>query len=182
MAATKEKHYAAQLYAALTSGSWSASFPGKDWKGSLLSWPEVFRKFKKHNPELSEFAEVASQLHALSLWLSTNSKVGDNEDGDQKAPYGSLALGQECVLPEERKAEAEEALNALQVMKTTDVCCDVSWLPHYYSLSTSERQACPRVLRICAWQANPDFGGARPNFKHHAQDSRHRRYWIVEDS
>lgn len=119
MAATKDKHYAGQLYSALTAGSWSASFPGKDPKGTLLSWSELFRKHKKHNPEGSEFAEIASQTHALSLWLVSDSKVGQNEDGNEKTTYGSLALGQGCMLPEERKAEAEEGWAALKAMQSS---------------------------------------------------------------
>lgn len=111
MAHGKDKHYWSQLWGALTAGQWSSPTPAKTPKSVPLSWSELLRKFNKHAKGFGEVAEVASQTQALALLLDANAAYNfqNNEESD-----GCLALGSECMLPEER---IEEAAGGFEVLK-----------------------------------------------------------------
>jgi hypothetical protein len=122
----KDTHYWTQLRSALTGGQWTASSPSKTPKGSPLSWSELLRKFKKHCHGFADVAEIASQTQALALLLDANAQ---NEDGDVQDPnFGSLSLGDECLLPEERVLEAREGYETLKSLESFNF--DVSALTH----------------------------------------------------
>lgn len=119
----KDKYYWSQLRGALTAGQWSSQFPAKAPNGTALSWSELFRKFNKHCPGFRDITEVASQTHALALLLAADAQ---NEDQDVLLEPGvyALELGDECILPEERKEEAQTGYKVLQNIKASnfDVC------------------------------------------------------------
>lgn len=110
MAHGKDKYYWSQLRAALTAGQWSSPSPAKTPKGIALSWSELLRKFNKHAKGFKEVAEVASQTQALTLLLDANAAEIIQNDGESD---GHLALGTECMLPEER---IEEATGGFEVL------------------------------------------------------------------
>lgn len=113
----KDKYYWTQLRAALTSGQWASASPAKALNGTPLSWSELLRKFNKHCNGFSDVAEIASQTQALALLLaaSESTQLKDRDlDGDRASPLGPLALGEECVLPEERQEEARAGYEALR--------------------------------------------------------------------
>jgi hypothetical protein len=122
--AGKDKHYTTQLRAALTAGSWASPAPGKAPNGIPLPWPELFRKFDKHNaghPHATELAAVATQTQALALLLGASAARGEVGDAalDGDAPWatsGALALGEESLLAPERMDEARVGYDALRGM------------------------------------------------------------------
>jgi hypothetical protein len=115
----KDKYYWSQLRAALTAGQWAAQFPAKAPNGTALSWSELFRKFNKHCTGYKDVAEVASQTHALALLLAANSKDQDVDQPPKTGEY-SLELADECVLPEERVAEATACYEALKKLESSN--------------------------------------------------------------
>ncbi|KAI5117629.1 hypothetical protein M0805_001272 [Coniferiporia weirii] len=119
MADIKEKHYWAQVRAALLAGQWNSSAPGKTPNGSFLSWSELFRKAKKHSKQ-PDVPEAASQIHYLSLLLHSATQTPKDfkiEEDSHNDPYG---LDNVCILPEERKEDAGKAYEALRLMNTSD--------------------------------------------------------------
>ncbi|TBU45371.1 hypothetical protein BD309DRAFT_890639 [Dichomitus squalens] len=111
MTQSRSQHYWRQLRCALTAGQWDASTPARDWHQRPVSWSDLIRKFLKHNPEHRDVAELASQTQALSLLLSANAS---SLDGNDVGSQGPLALGDECVLPEERIEEARAGYDSLK--------------------------------------------------------------------
>ncbi|KAI0350274.1 hypothetical protein OH77DRAFT_1431143 [Trametes cingulata] len=116
MAQGKPQHYWKQLRSALVAGQWDARFPAKDVHGRAVSWSDLLRKFKKHNPGHQDVAELASQTQALSLLLSANST---DLDGSDVGPQGVLVLGEECMLAEERVEEGLTGYNSLKQLDTS---------------------------------------------------------------
>ena len=112
MANAKEKHYWAQLRAALTSGSWDIHSPAQVPKGTPLSWSELLRKINKHCHGYSDVAELASQTQAISVLL-----LAQDEDRPSESP---LTLGDECTLPHERVEEATAGYTTLQSLRSAD--------------------------------------------------------------
>ncbi|KAJ7119647.1 hypothetical protein C8R44DRAFT_841131 [Mycena epipterygia] len=115
----KDKYYWSQLRAALTAGQWATQFPAKAPNGTALSWSELFRKFNKHCTGYKDVAEVASQTHALALLLAANSKDQDIDDPPKTGEF-ALELADECVLPEERVAEATACYEALKKLESSN--------------------------------------------------------------
>ncbi|KAJ7764907.1 hypothetical protein B0H16DRAFT_1526168 [Mycena metata] len=115
----KDKYYWSQLRAALTAGQWASQFPAKAPNGTALSWSELFRKFNKHCTGYKDVAEVASQTHALALLLAANSKDQDNDTPARSGEF-VLDLADECVLPEERVAEATACYEALKKIESSN--------------------------------------------------------------
>jgi hypothetical protein len=116
----KDTHYWTQLRSALAGGQWAAQIPAKTPNGSTLSWSELLRKFNKHCKGFVDFAEIASQTQALALLLGANSRDED-QDGAEDTPYGSLALGNECVLPEELVGEAIIGYETLRKLECSNL-------------------------------------------------------------
>lgn len=135
MSNPKERHYWAQLRSALTAGQWRSSHPARAPNGALLSWSELFRKFNKHCKGFQDVAEVAAQTRSLALLVGAR-YVDDDEDADMDGipdnevdneamvgekeegwRRGTLALGDECVLPEER---VEEATSGYEVLNSPE--------------------------------------------------------------
>ncbi|CDO73869.1 hypothetical protein BN946_scf185016.g26 [Trametes cinnabarina] len=114
MAQGKPAHYWRQLRSALTAGQWDAAFPARDVHGRDVSWFDLLRKFKKHCPGHQDVAELASQTQALSLLLAANAA---DLDACETSPQGSLVLGDECRLAEER---VEEAMIGYDTLKRLD--------------------------------------------------------------
>ncbi|KAK0200307.1 hypothetical protein DFS33DRAFT_1360453 [Desarmillaria ectypa] len=119
MSTPKDKYYWTQLRAALTSGQWSSPCPSKAPTGKALSWSELFRKFNKHCKGYQDVTEVASQTHALALLLAASSKDDDQDDPPQFGEY-ALELGDESVLPEERKGEAQAGYDILKKLESSN--------------------------------------------------------------
>ncbi|KAF8804168.1 hypothetical protein BYT27DRAFT_7170685 [Phlegmacium glaucopus] len=106
MSNPKERHYWAQLRAALTAGHWRSNSPAKTPKGVSLSWSELFRKFNKHCRGAQDVALVASHTHTLALLIS-----------DDSSDYDSLGIDTECLVSEgkaERVKAGYEQLKSLQ--------------------------------------------------------------------
>lgn len=144
----KDKYYWSQLRGALTAGQWSAQFPAKAPNGTALSWSELFRKFNKHCIGYSDVAEVASQTHALALLLAANSK---DQDGDSPPQTGEfpLELGDESVLPQERKAEAKEGYETLKKLESSNFDVRVDYKTREVSYWSPDPQLCPSLLCVC---------------------------------
>jgi hypothetical protein len=117
MAHGKDKHYWSQLRAVLTAGQWSSPCPAKTPKGVTLSWSELLRKFNKHAKGFTDVAEVASQTQALSILLGADATENVQKDDESD---GQLALGGECLLPEERFEEASAGLEVLMKLKASN--------------------------------------------------------------
>lgn len=124
MAQTKDKHYWTQLRSALTSGAWGSSSPAKAYNGSATSWPELFRKFNKHNHGFTEVAEIASQTQALALQLAGGTSDAEL-DGDARPQNGPLALGEECIVDAGRREEAKSGYDALKKLEEGSPKSDV---------------------------------------------------------
>lgn len=116
MAHGKDRHYWAQLRAALTAGVWASAAPAKTPNGYSLSWSELIRKFNKHCPGFQDVAEIASQTQALAIWLSANAA---DEDQLGSEPDGQLRLAAECMLLPERVQEATAGYDALKTLQST---------------------------------------------------------------
>ncbi|KAJ7854317.1 hypothetical protein B0H14DRAFT_2756738 [Mycena olivaceomarginata] len=141
----KDKYYWSQLRGALTAGQWSAQFPAKAPNGTALSWSELFRKFNKHCIGYSDVAEVASQTHALALLLAANSK---DQDGDSPPQTGEfpLELGDESVLPQERKAEAKGGYETLKKLESSNFDT-LNFALAYYAYALGNPSECLSHLR-----------------------------------
>lgn len=126
MAQTKDKHYWAQLRSALTSGAWASSAPAKAYNGSTTSWPELLRKFNKHNHGFTEVAEIASQTQALALQLAGGTTDADLDGDTRLRRSGPLALEDECIVEEGRKEEAKAGYGALKELESSSPNSDVS--------------------------------------------------------
>ena len=131
MTSVKDKHYWTQLRSALTAGQWSSLSPAKAPNGAGLPWSELIRKFNKHCRGFNDVAEIASQTRNLSLLLGSNSKDDDQDD----IPEGSVfpvALGNTCLLPEERVEEATNGYLALKQLECSnfDVSLRFSCIGH----------------------------------------------------
>lgn len=114
MAHPKDRHYWIQLRTVLTGGQWDANFPAKAPNAAPLSWSELLRKFNKHCPGHTDVAELASQTQALAILLSSTPRGTNLDcDGNRFDHSDPLALGQECMLPEERVGEASQGYTAL---------------------------------------------------------------------
>ena len=113
MSHSKDRHYWIQLRAVLTGGQWDANFPAKAPNAAPLSWSELLRKFNKHCSGFSDIAELASQTQALAILLSSTQGTSLDVDGNRFDDSNPLALGEECVLLEERIAEASQGYNVL---------------------------------------------------------------------
>ncbi|KAF5368047.1 hypothetical protein D9758_004500 [Tetrapyrgos nigripes] len=124
MSTPKERHYWSQLRAALTAGQWLSSAPAKAPNGAPLPWSELFRKFNKHCRGYTDVAQVASATQTLAVLLAANSK-SKNEDQDEwvverKEGEYALELGEECILPAERKKDGLEAYEALKKLESAN--------------------------------------------------------------
>ncbi|PCH34790.1 hypothetical protein WOLCODRAFT_139578 [Wolfiporia cocos MD-104 SS10] len=144
MANAKDKHYWKQLRETLTAGRWDHSFPAKTPNGAPLSWSELIRKFNKHCIGQTSVSELASQLQALSLLISANSS-DRSLDANEISSHGPLALGQECILPEERMEEALAGYNALKKQQTSN-SDSISLAIAYYAYALRRPAECLSAL------------------------------------
>jgi hypothetical protein len=143
MSSPKERHYWAQLRAALTAGRWRASHPAKAPNGTTaLPWPELLRKFNKHCPGYRDISELAALTQALALLLSARYEDDDEDievsmpaveqqgsDAEVASQRGELDIDGECVLLEER---IEEALVGYELLKSLGpTSFDVRISPHF---------------------------------------------------
>lgn len=150
MASGKDKHYWSQVLATLTAGSWDVSLPAKTPNGASLPWSELLRKFNKHCHGYSDVAELASQTQALSLLVEAGVSSQSTEGGDAGL-VDSLSLGEECVLPHERRDEAAAGYAALKGLHTADK--EVRWLcslvnNRYSHCCVSADQTTSSLLRL----------------------------------
>ncbi|KAJ7641510.1 hypothetical protein FB45DRAFT_825779 [Roridomyces roridus] len=137
----KDKYYWSQLRAALTAGEWAAQFPAKAPNGTALSWSELFRKFNKHCSGYRDVAEVASQTHALALLLAANSK-----DQDIDSAEFPLELTNECMLPEERLAEATQGYEVLKKLESSNFDT-LNFALAYYAYALGNPSECLSQLK-----------------------------------
>lgn len=156
MAQPRSQHYWRQLRCALTAGQWDANAPAKDWHQRPCSWSELIRKFLKHSPEHRDVAELASQTQALCLLLSANAT---SLDGGDVGPQGSLALGEESVLPEERIEEATVGYDSLKQLDASrsDVREAVS------QIQTLFLTCAARSRQKLRWHSMPSLCAGRPS-------------------
>ncbi|KAG8215730.1 hypothetical protein J3R82DRAFT_7623 [Butyriboletus roseoflavus] len=112
----KDRHYWAQLRAALTAGLWASPVPAKDPNGYTLSWSRLIHKFSKHCRGFQDLAEITSQTQALSILLSANT-VDEDQLGSE--PDGQLRLASECMLLPERIQEATAGYEVLKKLQST---------------------------------------------------------------
>ncbi|KIP07862.1 hypothetical protein PHLGIDRAFT_70390 [Phlebiopsis gigantea 11061_1 CR5-6] len=138
MASGKDKHYWSQLLATLTAGSWDISLPAKAANGTVLPWSELLRKFNKHCHGYADVAELASQTQALSLLV----EVGV---AGQDGPSESVAIGEECVLQNERRDEVAAGYNTLKGMRNSDKE-PVRLLLAYYAYALDRPAECIAIL------------------------------------
>ncbi|KAF8152244.1 hypothetical protein B0H34DRAFT_724464 [Crassisporium funariophilum] len=152
MSNPKERHYWAQLRAALTAGQWKSPVPAKTPNGTPLTWSELFRKFNKHCRGYQDVAEVASQTHALALLLSAESPNEDEDNDDFGKP--PLDLGRECLLPEERIEDATVGYEVLKSLESSNYDTIVIALAYYaYALGNPAQciahlQKVPELLQF----------------------------------
>lgn len=74
----------------------------------------------------SDAPEAASQTHYLSLLLSATNQTTDNII-DTEEYFNQFKLGDECVLPEERREEAQKAYDTLLRLESSDDVRDKSY-------------------------------------------------------
>ncbi|CCM03055.1 uncharacterized protein FIBRA_05174 [Fibroporia radiculosa] len=143
MASAKDKHYWKQLWETLTAGRWDHPSPARTPGGAPLSWSELLRKFNKHCVGNAHIAELASQSQALSLLLSADAS-DRSLDGNDISKQGSLLLGQECMLPEERVEEAAAGYNALlSIASNSD---SIRLAVAYYAYALRRPSECLSIL------------------------------------
>jgi hypothetical protein len=119
MSSPKERHYWAQLRAALTAGQWRSPAPAKTPSGALLSWSELFRKFNKHCRGAHDVAHAASHTYTLALCILEDS-LNEDEDSDVL----TLGIYSECQIPRGRAEKTQagyEELQSLQSSSNLDV-------------------------------------------------------------
>jgi len=114
----KDQYYWTQLRRALQEGQWLNPCPSKDIKGYTLSWPELFRKFNKHCKGFYDIAEIANQTRAHAALLAAGSTDEDQDDQPLTGVY-PLELGNECILPEERFADAKAGYDILKELQSS---------------------------------------------------------------
>jgi hypothetical protein len=124
MAQTKDKHYWAQLRAALTGGFWGSSTPAKTFKGNPISWSELLRKFDKHCHGYTDVSEIANRTQALAL-LVAGIPTDGGLDGDDQSGEDSLAVGTESVVVGEHADEARVGFEALRNLESEHANSDV---------------------------------------------------------
>ncbi|EMD35752.1 hypothetical protein CERSUDRAFT_115699 [Gelatoporia subvermispora B] len=144
MAQTKDKHYWRQLREVLTAGRWDSTHPAKTPKGGPLSWSELLRKFNKHCSGHKDVAEIASQTQALSLLLAANSS-DRSLDGNEVSEVGPLALGDECVLAQERVEEALSGYNTLKQLEGSNAD-SIRLALAYYAYALGRPSECLNIL------------------------------------
>jgi hypothetical protein len=110
----KNQFYWTELRAVLTAGKWDVPFPSSSPSGATLSWSELLRKFNKHCPGSEDIIEIANRTQALALLL------GADQRNVQSEPLGSLSLGNECVLSQERVEEADDSYKTLKKLKSSN--------------------------------------------------------------
>ncbi|TFY57861.1 hypothetical protein EVJ58_g6765 [Rhodofomes roseus] len=144
MSNPKGQHYWRQLRETLTAGRWGDSLPAKTPSGGPLSWPELLRKFNKHCPGHSHAADLALQTQTLALLLSVKAAAADL-DGNEVSVPNQLALGQECMLQEERLEEATAGYNALKTLETSN-SDSIKLAVAYYAYALRRPSECLAVL------------------------------------
>ncbi|KAH9944625.1 hypothetical protein B0H21DRAFT_746395 [Amylocystis lapponica] len=144
MALAKDQFYWKQLREVLTAGKWDASLPAKAPNGAMLSWSELLRKFNKHCHGFTDVAELASQTQALALLLSANAP-DRSLDGNEASQHRPLAVGQECMLPEERLDEATAGYTALQKLESSN-SDSIRLAVAYYAYALRRPSECLSVL------------------------------------
>ncbi|KAI0027951.1 hypothetical protein K488DRAFT_80919 [Vararia minispora EC-137] len=132
MASLKDKYYWGQLRAALTSGAWGSSAPAKAYRGTPISWSELFRKFNKHNPGFREVEEVANCTQHLSLLIVGDSSDDALDGGQVPTDQYALDLGEECVIENGRSEEATETFERLKSFEPGSVPSDSRYLALAY--------------------------------------------------
>ncbi|KAF9478780.1 TPR-like protein [Pholiota conissans] len=163
MSTPKERHYWAQLRAALTGGLWRASHPAKALNGTALPWSELLRKFNKHCQGYRDVSDMAAQTRALALLLSARYADDDEDDeiampGVEKGAEESKELGVDgvCVLPEER---IEEALVGYEILRshTTSNFDTIHLALAYYAFALKRPEEClahlQKVTGLLQYQA-----------------------------
>ena len=123
----KERHYWAQLRAALTAGQWRTHFPAKTPNGAPLSWSELFRKFNKHCRGAQDVANVASHTYTLALSISEDS-FNEDEDSD----VSTLGIDTECLVSQGRVEKIEAGYEELLSLQSSNL--DVSIHPSIPSI------------------------------------------------
>ncbi|KZS95292.1 TPR-like protein [Sistotremastrum niveocremeum HHB9708] len=143
MVNSKASYYSLHLQAALTAGQWASETPAKAPNGTALSWKELFRKFRKHNPESQDTVDLAEKTQMLSLLMLRNAgNTDDDKDGVGEHTRGPLHLGDECTLREERREEAAEAYDQLRNKEKTDAVSRTHLLLAYYAYALHGSDPC----------------------------------------
>ncbi|KZO97334.1 hypothetical protein CALVIDRAFT_563124 [Calocera viscosa TUFC12733] len=162
MASPKAGHYEQQLLAALCRGAWADPEPGKSPKAVWLSWNELIRKYKKHNPD-SVLATVAVQTQTLALLIarhhpdlpaemmdSTPVSIGRKQidlDGDLEGIEGSLEIGVECRLDSDGKLETEGNVEELRGPKEKGQSAEsLRMVEVYYAYARGELDRCLEII------------------------------------
>ncbi|KAL4066373.1 hypothetical protein V8B97DRAFT_1041251 [Scleroderma yunnanense] len=136
MAHAKDKHYWAQLRAALTAGNWRADTVAHAPNAIQLGWSKLFYKFNKHCRGFQDVAEIASQTRLLALLLGANT-TDEDEMGNEKGDI--LRVGDGCILAPERVQEASEGYQALMRLDSKHTDSLYLALAHYaYALGRPE--------------------------------------------
>lgn len=145
MSTAKERHYWAQLRAALSAGQWLSTFPVKAPNGVALPWSELIRKFNKHCKGFRHVAEVAAQTQLLASLLSTGMDDGDVHGNTLRPP---LDLGDECVIA---RGKVEAALVGYEVLRSLepDNVCFPSEISRFDFLLVQVVEFCSCVLCLC---------------------------------
>ncbi|EJT98203.1 hypothetical protein DACRYDRAFT_71263 [Dacryopinax primogenitus] len=158
----KQAHYEQQLVAALCRGAWADLEPGKSPKAVWLTWNELLRKYKKHNPD-STLATVAVQTQALSLLIARHhpdppaellenipTSIGRKQldmDGDLEGITGSLDVGRECKLDPSSKQETdgnvEELRGSAEKSQGTE---SVKMVEVFYAYARGEFDRCLELI------------------------------------
>jgi hypothetical protein len=112
----KERHYWAQLRAALTAGQWRTHFPAKTPNGAPLSWSELFRKFNKHCRGAQDVANIASHTYTLALSISEDA-LNEDEDSD----VSTLGIDTECLVSQRRVEKIEAGYEELQSLQSSNL-------------------------------------------------------------
>ncbi|TXT05012.1 hypothetical protein VHUM_03832 [Vanrija humicola] len=110
----KATHYRASLGAALVRGAWTDANPGTEPNGSLLSWPELIRKWAKHTggkPPITSHASAAAAAPA-----SAGQRRAAAYDGEDGTSAGAWAVDASWgrALESSKGDELRESLRVLQ--------------------------------------------------------------------
>ncbi|KZT54059.1 hypothetical protein CALCODRAFT_485892 [Calocera cornea HHB12733] len=162
MASPKAGHYEQQLLLALCRGAWSDAEPGKSPKTVWLTWNELIRKYKKHNPD-SVLAAVAVQTQTLALLIARHhpdppAELLDNTpvtigrkqldlDGDLEGIDGALEVGKECRLEAGGKPETEGNVEELRGAKEKGESSEsLRMVELYYAYARGELDRCLELV------------------------------------